>query len=357
MSRLLRRAFCWKSAFYGLFLPLLSRLGPARCDAVLSALGKALIGLRPGAKARLRQTLGRAKEALDLDGSVEELWPALAAGTMRTLARDYPLDCPRDDEALGRFDVVGAAQLESDLAAGRGVILVGSHLGAYIEGLHWLYRMGLPVRAMVQRPWHVSRLLTRRFDDTTGPHPQARMFLKRDLTRPQAVELLQRARAALRDGLAVYLCGDIPWVSPNTQPGRLLGVEHRFLSIWTELAVLTRAPVYHIFCTHQKGGRYRLDLQAVGEVHAGEQGQAVADYLRQLEARIATHPAQAVAHLLWPCYSPARGHRAAACTGLHHLSHTRPSRRAAIPQMAGVRPPTHCHPPITCSRTWAEDTL
>ena len=173
MSQLLRRAFCWKSAFYGVFLPLLSRLGAARCDAVIRALGKALVWLRPGAKARLRQALGRAKEALDLDGPVEDLWPELAAGTLRTLAHDYPLDCRSDHEALGRFDVVGAAQLERDLAAGRGVILVGSHLGAYIEGLHWLYRRGLPVRALVQRPWHVSGLLTRRFDDDTGPHPQS----------------------------------------------------------------------------------------------------------------------------------------------------------------------------------------
>jgi lauroyl/myristoyl acyltransferase len=303
---------------------MLARLGPSRCDAVIRALGKALVWLQPGAKARLREALRRAQEALDLDGPVEELWPALAASTLRTLARDYPLDCRSDEDALGRFEVVGAAQLGRDLAAGRGLILVGSHLGAYIEGLHWLYRAGLPVRALVQRPWHVSKFLTRRFDDAAGPHAQARMFLKRDLTRPQAVELLQRARAALRDGLAVYLCGDIPWDGPNTQPGGLLGVEHRFLSIWTELAVLTRAPVYHVFCTHQKGGKYRLDLQAVGQVHAGEQAQGVADYLRQLEARIATHPAQAVAHLLWPCYSPARGHRAAACVGPHKLSHVHP---------------------------------
>ena len=338
MNQLLRRAFCWKSAFYGLFLPLLSRLGPARCDAVLSALGKALIWLQPGAKARLRQALGRAKEVLDLDGPVEDLWPALAGGTMRILARDYPLDCRDDREALDRFDVVGAAQLQSDLAAGRGVILVGSHLGAYIEGLHWLYRKGLPVRALVQRPWHVSRLLTRRFDDATGPHPQSRMFLKRDLTRPQAVELLQRARAALRDGLAVYLCGDIPWMGPNTRPGRLLGVEHRFLSIWIELAVLTRAPVYHVFCTHQKGGRYRLDLQTVDRIDDGEQGQAVAEYLRQLEARIATSPAQAVAHLLWPCYSPARGQLATASAGPHRPVHVRPSRRATPAQVAATRP-------------------
>jgi lauroyl/myristoyl acyltransferase len=337
VSQLLRRAFCWKSVFYGLFLPLLARLGPARCDAVLSLLGRALVWLQPGARARLRQALGRAKVALDLDGPVEDLWPELAAGTLRTLARDYPLDCRSDHEALGRFEVVGAAQLDGDLAAGRGLILVGSHLGAYIEGLHWLYRTGLPVRALVQRPWHVSSVLARRFEDATRPHAQARLFLKRDMMRPQAVELLQRARAALRDGLAVYLCGDIPWNGPNAQTGRLLGVEQRFLSIWTELAVLTRAPVYHVFCTHQEGGRYRLELQAMGQVYAGEQGEAVADYLRQLEARIANYPAQAVAHLLWPCFSPARGRRVS-CAGLHYLTQARPSRRASLVQAAEADP-------------------
>ena len=102
--------------------------------------------------------------------------------------------------------------------------------------------------------------------------------------------------------LAIYLNGDIPWSGPNTCAGRLLGVSQRFLAIWTELAVLTSAPVFLVFCTHLPGGRFALEIEAIGHLHAGEEESAVADYLKQLEARIEASPADAVAHLEWPCY-------------------------------------------------------
>ncbi len=155
------------------------------------------------------------------------------------------------------------------------------------------------------------------------------MSLRRDLPAADAIELLSRARAALRDGLALYLCGDIPWQGPNTRPGRLLGQAQRFLAIWTELAVLTRAPVFHVFCIHLPGGRFRLELEAVGQVHSGEESEAVADYLKQLETRIATEPAQAVAHLLWPCFHPSSSD-CPASRGEHVPGMTRPSRRNAV---------------------------
>jgi lauroyl/myristoyl acyltransferase len=328
VSHVLRRLFCWKFAFYELSLPLLRTLGPDWCDAALRGLGRALTMVRPGQRARLRNALRRVGEALELDGPIEGLWPDLAVNTARFLARDYTLDGRSDATALERFDVLGYEHLERALGAGKGVILVGSHLGAYIAGLHWLFRKGLPVRALVQRPRHISRALSRRFDDARGPHAQAEMFLRRNLPPADAIELLIRARAALRDGLAIYLCGDIPWQGPNARPGRLLGHAQRFLAIWTELAVLTRAPVFHIFCTHLPGGRFRLELEAVGRVHAGEEGHAVADYLKQLEARIATDPAQAVAHLLWPCFNPAASDCPAPCAP-RASNLTRPSHRNA----------------------------
>ncbi len=98
--------------------------------------------------------------------------------------------------------------------------------------------------------------------------------------------------------------GDIPWSGPNTCPGRLLGRQHRMLAIWTELAVLTHAPVFLVFCTHAPAGRFNLEIEPLGWLRRGEEAVAVADYLRQLESRIANSPADAVAHLVWPCYEP-----------------------------------------------------
>ena len=314
----MRHVFSWKFVFYELILPALRMLGATRGDAILGLLGRFVMGVRPGRGAQLRASLERVKRALDADWSIEKTWPALAANTARFLARDYPLDRQTDEAVLRRFDVCGYERLSATLADGRGAILVGSHLGAHIAGVHWLFRGGVSVRLLVQRPRHVSGELNRRFD-AGGRHPQAEMFLRRDLSRAVAVERVFRARAALRDGMAIYLNGDIPWNGPNTCAGRLLGRSQRFLAIWTELAVLTSAPVFFVFCRHLPGGRFALELEAIGHLHAGEEESAVADYLKQLEARIEASPAEAVAHLGWPCYVSPQASPA------HQTSRRRPS--------------------------------
>jgi phosphatidylinositol dimannoside acyltransferase len=308
----MRRVLSWKFVFYDLLMPVLRMLGPTRGDAILAFLGRLAMAVRPGRRKRFRASLERARAALDADWSIETTWPALAANTARFLARDYPLDRQSDEAVLDRFEVRGFERLCATLADGRGAILVGSHLGAHIAGVHWLYRRGVSLRLLVQRPRHVSRELNRRFD-AGGPHPQVELFLRRDLSRAVAVERVFRARAALRDGMAIYLNGDIPWTGPNTCAGRLLGRPQRFLAIWTELAVLTSAPVFLVFCMHLPGGRFALEIEAMGHLHSGEEESAVADYLKQLEARIEASPADAVAHLAWPCYvsPPAATHQPA----------------------------------------------
>ena len=116
--------------------------------------------------------------------------------------RDYPLDGLSDQAVLDRFDVRGYDRLRATMADGRGAILVGSHLGAHIAGVHWLFRRGVPLRLLVQRPRHISGELNRRFDDD-GPHPQAAMFLRRDLSPAVAIE-------------------------PSSEPGRPCATDWRF---------------------------------------------------------------------------------------------------------------------------------
>ena len=331
----IREALRWKFVFYELLLPALRRLGPSGYDTALGTLGRVWAWIWPARKARLVCALRHAQQALDLDGPIEPLWPELAANSARFLARDYALDVASDAAVFGRFRVQGEEHLRRALSLGRGAILVGSHMGAHIAGLHWLFRCDLPVRALIQRPRHVSRVLADRFDAAQGPHSQADVFLRRDLAATARVERLIRARAALRDGLAIYLSGDIPWSGPNTQPGCLLGQPLRFLSIWTELAVLTRAPVFHVFCTHLPRGKFALEFEAVGHVRSGEEGDAVADYLKALEARIATFPTQAVAHLLWPCFNPVAAGRAVRTGSQLCFSPSRASRRNPVPTIPG----------------------
>jgi lauroyl/myristoyl acyltransferase len=276
-------------------------MGPARGDAILGFLGQLVMAVRPRRRKLFRSALQQASSALEVEWSVESTMPELVANTARYLARDYPLDRQADQAVLNRFEVRGYDRLRATLADGSGAILVGSHLGAHIAGVHWMYRRGLPLRLLVQRPRHVSGELDRRFD-MRGPHPQAEMFLRRDMTPTMAIERTFRARAALRDGLAIYLNGDIPWTGPNTCAGLLLGRPLRFLAVWTELAVLTGCPVFLIFCMHRPRGRFALEIEAIGRLRPGEEESAVAHYLKELEGRIATRPADAIAHLSWPCY-------------------------------------------------------
>lgn len=289
----------WKPLFYGALLPLLRRFPAPVGDALLTALGRVVHAAWPPRRAALAEATRRARAAgLALDR------PALAGHVARFLARDGPLDGLPDDEALGRFEVVGDEYLRLALAGGRGVVVLGSHLGAHVAALHWMYRRGAPLRLLVQRPRHVSEFLRHQFDRADGPHPQSALFLRRDLTPREAAERLLAARAALRDGMAVYLSGDVPWPSGNARPGRLLGDVRPILATWADLAAQARCPVVPVFCTHRPGGRYALKFGPPWTVEPGTEGEAVARYLDRLGAEIAAHPSDAVAHLTWPCYGP-----------------------------------------------------
>jgi lauroyl/myristoyl acyltransferase len=307
VTSLWRRFFTWKFHFYELLLPILRGLGPARFDAVVRAVGAASTFIRPGRRARLKAAVSAADAALDLghdaDGRSRFDWTGLAANAARFTARDYALDVPDDAEVLNRFDVDGYDEFREELARGDGAILVGSHLGAHIAGMHWLFRNNLPIRALVQRPKHVSNYLERQFDATDEPYPQRDFFLRKDLSATAAVERIMQARSALRGGMMIYLNGDIVWEGSNTRTCRLLGRDHQFLAIWNELAALTRSPVFFVFCTHRPGGRFALEFKNFGRTRSGEQDRALAAYLSELEAQVAADPSEAVAYLTWPCYT------------------------------------------------------
>ena len=157
---------------------------------------------------------------------------------------------------------------------------------------------------LIQRPAHVSERLNREYDTDTGSTSQASFFLRRHLSTEEASKRIFRTRTALREGKVVYLKGDVPWIGPNTRPAHFLGEDRSFQSLWAEFAALFRVPVVTVFCTHAPQGRYRLDFGPSFRVTRGAEDAAVRDYLALLESWIITHPADAVAHLLWPCYGP-----------------------------------------------------
>ncbi len=293
----------WKTLFYGGILPALRNLGPSRCDAVLSATGHAIAAAWPGRRRELEDAIVRVKKTLDADWDVHATRRELEANLVRYAARDYPFGEDDDASALARFEVKGAEHLEAARARGRGVILVGSHHGSHLAALHWLYRNDIPLRLLVQRPQHVTGRLQTWFDADV-PHPQSNFFLRRSMPAAEAADRMIRARAALRDGMAVYLGGDILWPGPNVRKGRLMGVERTFLAVWADLAVISRAPVVFVFASHRPGGQFTLSFDAPRTLEDGDQTDAVGEFLARLEDEIRTNPADAIAYLLWPCFGP-----------------------------------------------------
>ena len=286
-----RHFLSWKSLFYQGLLPTLRALGPARADATLGATGRAAAAVWPPRRRALSQALRRASLALDAGWDVEAVRPALAGNVARFLARECLLDGADDADFFDRFDVSGFDQLAATLAEGRGLILVGCHLGAHLSAPHWLYRRNVPLRMLIQRPQHVSKRLHDEWDVRDVPHPQSSFFLHRSLSPEDASKRVFRTRAALRDGMAIYLKGDVPWVGPNTRPGRLLGQDLSFQSLWADFAGLFRAPVVPVFCTHRPGGRYALTFDVPFRVTRGQEGEAVTRYLARLDDEIRANPA------------------------------------------------------------------
>ena len=299
-----RHLFSWKSGFYELLLPSLRLLGPRRGDAVLGMLGRAIAAVWPNRRRRLIKSLETAREALKARWNSAEVLADLEANIPRFLGRDCLWDGETDHAYTSCFEVEGVENVEAAKAMGRGVIVVGCHLGSHFSIPHWFYRNRerFPMRMLVQRPQHASKFFLSQFEIPGQEHPQSSFFVNRQLSPEEASRRIFRTRAALRDGLAVYLMGDVPWEGTNTRVGSLLGHEQTFQSLWTDFAVLFRAPVVIAFSIYLPGGRTRVVFKPPMMLRKGQEDQAVRDYLKSLDAEIAAHPANAVAHLLWPCY-------------------------------------------------------
>lgn len=289
----------WKTLFYDLALPLVRGLGPACADRVMEAAGRLFLELPPWRLRILETAVREAAAAAAANWPIDSTAKALARGIPRFLARDYPLEALSDRDALDRFEVEGFDPIEKLISRREGLILVGGHFGAHLAAIHWLFRRGLHPKLLVQRPVHVSRYLARRLDACPL---QRGLFLRRDLSTAEAAARVLQARDALKSGEVIYLAGDIPLCGANSRPGRLLGRDLSFLSVWADLAAHTQAPTAHIFCSHLPAGRFKVGFEPPKTIARGEEPEAVNDYLRSLEARIRAEPAEAVCHLLWDCY-------------------------------------------------------
>jgi lauroyl/myristoyl acyltransferase len=298
-----RQLTSWKGWFYRILLPSLRMLGPEASDRALGAIGRLAHAAWGPRRRVIARAARRAQAVLGARFDARAFRRDLAENVARFAARDVPLEGLDDGPFHARYEVSGDRGLMEVLAAGRGVVVVGAHLGAYIPALHWMIRLGIPLRTLIQKPQHISRTLRRRLETREGFLPQATMHLRRDLSPRLSAERILQARAALRAGMAVYLCGDIPWSSGRS--GTLIGERQRVLSLWADLAAATGASVVPVFGLHRPAGRIRLSFDEPWCVRPGDEANAVARYLSRLGEVIAAEPAQAVAFWTWPGYGKA----------------------------------------------------
>ena len=291
----------WKAMFYKGLLPRLVRLDAARAERQLIQLGSFVQRTWGPCRRSLNRAVRRATRAVELPHDQAGAFRrALGEHVTRTVARDFLLDGRSDREVDLRFQTEGFEHVVDALAQGDGLILLGSHLGAYVPALHWLYRQDLPLRAMIQRPRHVSHYLQAQLDRTTEPYPSSSLFLRRDLERREAVERCLRARSALREGLALYVCGDI--TTPGGYPACWFGQPVPLLEHWTQLAASSGARVVPLFATFLPEGKYQIRFEAPFRVDFQRSGEAISHYLRLLEDTVRTDPAQAVPYWTWPSF-------------------------------------------------------
>ncbi|GIW85965.1 MAG: hypothetical protein KatS3mg108_0289 [Isosphaeraceae bacterium] len=297
-----RTLLSWKGWFYDLALPQLAKLPPHHADRALTTLGLTLPTLYWPQRQLLHHAVLRASAALQLNHHDRlALHRQLAAHTPRFLARDLLLNGLDHHAALNRFVLSGQHHLHDALAAGRGAILLGAHFGAYLPALHALFRL-TPLRALLQLPQHASNFLRSQLTNTSPPHPQNLLLLKRNLPPPHAAHTLLHARAALRDGFPLATFGDI--THPNGQPTPWLGQTLRLQTAWINLALCCCSPVIPLFATHLPAGRFLIHFEPPLHLSPQSPHSALTEFLNHLERHVRSHPHEAIPYWTWPAYQP-----------------------------------------------------
>ncbi|HEU4992154.1 MAG TPA: acyltransferase [Luteimonas sp.] len=186
---------------------------------------------------------------------------------------------------LRRFDIAieGLPALDAQLAAGRGVLLFGSHLGSF-EALRVLAgtRPDLGLRVVLDKGHNpaMTQLL-----DALNPRVAATVI---DAGRP-GTEILMAIGEALAQGQMVALLVDRPQPGEPTEAVPFLGDPAPFpLAPWQVAAVLG-APVMLAFGLYRGGNRYDLRFEPFsdGETVPRQARRAhVASLIRRYAARL-----------------------------------------------------------------------
>jgi lauroyl/myristoyl acyltransferase len=284
---------------------------------IANLVGLALWALLPGARRRVDANL-RHIPSLAADARARG---RAVRGVFRHLTLNY-LDFFRGhrlapDAIVASLHIEGQDELEAALARGRGVILLGTHLGNFEQAASRLGVIGFPVTVPVERlkPERLFKLVCR-----LRGHHHLRMVPA------DSTEGLRAMYAALRRGEMVMLAGDRDVLGTGvTVP--FFGAPARLPTGIPLVARRSGASVLGAFSWRERRGPARgvfvpIDLgvdcddqrrEGVGDGASGRRlrGEALQRALRPivaaLEVQIAAHPEQWVAALapIWEDSAPA----------------------------------------------------
>ena len=251
-------------------------LGPARCVRPAArpgaSPGEALAGAESQADRGPPETPSRGS---DLDGPIDALWPELAANAASFPGPRLPArHRARTRRRSARFEVRGDEQLRQRARRRHGRDPGRQPHG----GLHPLPALALPQGPAGPRtgpaPRHVSAHAESAVRRGAGLIPPGRPVPPpRALARGRDRASWSGPGPPSESGMAVYLCGDIPWHGPERHgPAGCSGASSDSSPSGPSSPSSPVPPVFHVFCTHLPGGRFRLELEGVGRIHCRRGG-------------------------------------------------------------------------------------
>lgn len=298
-----RRGLNIRKVLLGTILPLLRRLPPRVASHVLAGIGRTEYALFRGLRHRVDQAVLHGSHHFGRSWDVSSVGPALAGNQIRWRTRDQLLDGLPDERVAPLFAVDGRDRLDVAVAGGAGVVLLCNHFGSHMMPAHWLLREGYPLRLFMERPRHISKFLSRRFD-TEGPTGQSKLFISRRASPAEAAGSIIRATRVLRAGMVLMIAGDVRWTGPQNSPAEFLGSRYTFSNTWVKIAAMTGAPVVPVFCRIDDDDAYHLEFQEPYTVPRDDtEPESVAAwvqrFLNSVEAQVERYPANSNEYLFW----------------------------------------------------------
>jgi lauroyl/myristoyl acyltransferase len=298
-----RRGLNVRKVLLGTILPLLRKLPPRIASNMVAGIGRTEYILIKGLRLRVDQAVLQGSHHFGRDWDVREVGKELAGNQIRWRTRDRLLDGLPKERLSPLFSVIGRELIDSALAGGKGVILLCNHFGSHMMPAHWLMREGYPLRLFMERPRHISRFLSSRFD-TDGPTGQKNLFISRKATPAEAAGSILRAARVLKSGMILMIAGDVRWTGSHTSSAVFLGNRYSFSNTWVKLAAMSSSLIVPVFCRIAEDGSYQLEFQEPFQVPSGtpdpeEIDARVQAYLKTIEAQVERFPENSNEYLFW----------------------------------------------------------